>query len=103
MQSLEFVEVCAVSELWGKLRESWADMSVLIVALIGVVLAIIPGKVSELEKHPTWGKLWRIGLPILLLFIGITGFMQGRIDKHEFETQIRQLTSQVTGGFESVK
>jgi hypothetical protein len=82
--------------LWGEVRENWADMSVLIVALLGVVLAIIPGEVAALEKHPRWGKLWRSGLPALLLFVGITGFMQGCAQKKAFQQQISQLTSQVT-------
>ena len=71
-------------------------MSVLIVALLGVILAIIPGKVAELEKHKRFGWLWRIGLPLFLVLVGVSGFLQGCNDKAQFRNQISQLTSQVT-------
>jgi hypothetical protein len=83
-------------QLWGEIRESWADMSVLIVALIGVVLAVIPGEVADLEKNPRWGRLWRVGIPLLLILVGVTGFVQGCQQKHDFQHQISQLTSQAT-------
>jgi hypothetical protein len=71
-------------------------MSVLIVALLGVILAIIPAKVAELEQHKTFGKVWKWGISGFLVLVGVTGFLQGRADKKVFQTQISQLTSQVT-------
>jgi hypothetical protein len=72
------------------LYEHWSDLAPLILALLGVVLAIVPTKVAELEKHRRWGLLWKFGLSGVLIFIGVTGTLQGISKSTKAETDTQQ-------------
>ena len=72
------------------LYEHWSDFAPLILALLGVVLAIVPTKVAELEKHPRWGLLWKFGLSAVLIFIGVTGTLQGISKSTKADTDTQQ-------------
>jgi flagellar biosynthesis component FlhA len=70
------------------LQEHWSDVAFLILTLLGIVFAIFPTKLAELEKRP-WTWLWKFGLSAVLIFIGLTGTLQGisKATKAETDTQ----------------
>jgi type IV secretory pathway VirB10-like protein len=67
------------------IQERWSDLVPLILTLLGLILAMVPTKVGELEKH----RLWKFGLSAVLIFIGIAGTLQSvsKADKAEKDTQ----------------
>jgi multidrug efflux pump subunit AcrA (membrane-fusion protein) len=67
------------------LYDHWSDLVPLILTLLGLILAMVPTKVMELEKHP----LWKFGLSAVLIIIGIAGTLQSvtKADKSEKDAQ----------------
>lgn len=100
--------------IFGEIYENWGPVSQLIVGLLAFILAIRPGRVAELEK----GRTWRIGLPLLVSFLFITGFIQSIRSDSELRGQVRTmyartmleatkddietLTGHIDSGFKSV-
>lgn len=76
-------------QIAGWLIENWPDMATLVLILVGVLVAMFPGKVSKMEGT----KRWRFGVSIILILIGTTGFWQGLRQKHDLQSQITTLTS----------
>jgi hypothetical protein len=72
--------------------ENWPDMSALILVVLSAILAIFPGWVVDQEKK---SNFWRIGIPSLVLLVGISGFVRGISQKRAFQGQINTLTTGV--------
>lgn len=77
----------------GWIREHWSDLAALILMLVALILAMIPGKVARLESHPRWGYLWKFGVTVVLILIGVTGMVQGIHNNDALRSQINQLSS----------
>lgn len=77
----------------GWIYEHWSDMVTWILMLAALVLAVVPSTVADLENHPKWGKLWKLGIPLLLILLGVTGFLQGVRSSDALKQQARQAYS----------
>ncbi len=53
--------------VWGWLYGHWSDLSQLTLVVTALIFTIIPGTVSELERRPRWGQLWKWGWSTLVL------------------------------------
>ncbi len=98
----------------GWFVENWGAFSQLVVGLFAIVLALRPGKVTELESS----KWWKIGAPIVVGFFAVTGFVQSYRSDEELRGQVRTmyartmveatkddvstLTSDIDSGFKTV-
>jgi len=60
--------------------------------ILSAILAIFPGMVADLEKRSTF---WRVGVPLIVIAIGVSGFLRGLVQKHVFQSQIGSLTTGV--------
>jgi hypothetical protein len=79
--------------LVGWIWEHWADIVTWILMLGAFMLAVIPSTIAELEKRPRWGRLWKSGLPLLVILIGFTGFLQSMRSNDKLKAQARQAYS----------
>ncbi len=77
----------------GWIFEHWADIVTWILMLGAFILAIIPSTIADIEKHPRWGKLWKVGLPLFIVVLGITGSWQGIRSNDALKEQARQAYS----------
>ncbi len=82
-----------VRNVAGWIYEHWADIVTWILVLGAFIFAIIPSTIADLEKHPRWGKLWRVGLPFLVVLIGFTGFWRSIRSSDALREQARQAYS----------
>jgi len=73
--------------------EHWSDLAALILTIVAVLLAMIPGRVAKLEEHPRWGLFWKYGATGILGLIGVTGAMQGILNNDALRHQIALLSS----------
>ena len=110
-------EVCAVqrfTRMFGWLYEHWGGMSQLILLLVAFVVSIRPKAIAQLEERP----LWKIGIPLLVGIIGITGYITSESGSASLKSQLNtmyqqarieatkddigNLTSHIDSGFTSV-
>ena len=81
----------SVIHAFGWCYEHWGTLSQLIVGLFAFTLSILPHSVAELEK-----KLrWKIGLPILVGTIAITGYVVSESSDAELKSQLSTMFNQV--------
>ena len=60
------------------------------IVVMALVLALVPATVADLEKHPKWGRAWRVLLPLFVCILGITGFIQGVRSSDALKEQARK-------------
>jgi hypothetical protein len=77
----------------GWTREHWGSMSQLILGLVAILLSTLPSKVAELEKNAKY----KIGVPLLIGIIAITGYVALESADTNLKSQIRSLSAGILG------
>jgi hypothetical protein len=82
--------------LWhwrGPLVDSMSDVSSLVIAIVGILFAMMPSRAAELERY----RRWRYGVGFTITLIGITGLVSNYYDKKATRQTLQQLVAASSG------